>query len=134
MEQTYEQAVEKTVKWWSQKSFKVSLNQNNGDDSQTGGMAFILMNMLSTQTQGDITEGQIQKFEEKLTEILMNMKEKASYHKSLDVDYHPCIQLCEAADFAGITTMCFPCKTRSYIDEKNKVFAAYQYGGKYLEL
>jgi hypothetical protein len=42
--QTLEVAVQKIVKWWSQKAFRTPLNQNNGDNSEHGAMAFMLIN------------------------------------------------------------------------------------------
>lgn len=130
MNQTLEDAVLKTVTWWSDKSFRAVLNQDNG--SGNDGMVHFLLNAVSSKAQIQITEDQIKKFESKLTELLMNAK--SSYDRSLSVDYHPCEKLAVAADYAGINPMCFPCKSNTSIDNNNKAFAKYQYGGEHKEI
>ena len=131
MEQTLEDAVLKTVTWWSDKSFRTVMNQNNGDDADDG-VVNILLNTASMKAKNGITGEQIKKFEDKLTELLMNAK--SSYDRSLSVDYHPCEKLFEAAEFAGINSSCFPCKSCTSIDNNNKAFAKYQYGGDHNEI
>lgn len=133
MKNTYEEAVLKTVLWWSDKAFRTSLNQNNGDNSSQGGMAFMLMNILAMNVQDKITEEQIKKFEEKLTELLIKNKNN-KWERNLNVDYHPCTLLSDAAEYAGINTSCFPCKSSTQIDDQNKVYAKYQYGGDFVEI
>lgn len=128
--QTYEQAVNKTVQFWVEKSFKTLMNQNNGDDSPNGGMVFMLMNMASMSAKKTIDDGKIKLFESKLTELLMSIETESQWRRFLDVDYHPCEILRESATFAGIDTRCFPCKTWTRIENDNSVTAAYQYGGK----
>ncbi|NET30665.1 MAG: hypothetical protein F6K19_01505 [Cyanothece sp. SIO1E1] len=128
MQPNYGDAVEKTVEFWIEKSFRTRLNQNNGDDSSIGGFAFLLMNQLSMKSQDDITEEQIEKFREKLTELLLN---DDSRRVMLDVDYHPCDKLTTAAIHAGIDTTCFPCKTYTAINrEDNTVDAKFTYNGR----
>lgn len=129
--QTYEEAVLKTVMWWSDKAFRTPLNQNNGDDSHQGSMIFMLQNMVSTKAQDTATPEKIKKFENKLTELLMN---KSGYEVILDVDYHPCELLATAATFAGIDTGCFPCKSYTTITKSNEVFAKYQYGNSAVKI
>lgn len=129
--QTYEEAVLKTVMWWTEKSFRTPLNQNNGDNSSAGTMTHMLMNMVASKAQEEITDEKIKKFESKLTELLM----KAERHeRALHVDYHPCSFLFESAKFAGIDSHCFPCKSRTHIDENNRVHAKYQYGNSSVEI
>lgn len=135
MKNTYEEAVLKCVLWWVEKSFHTSLNQNNGDDSTNGGISFMLMNMLSMQAQDSVTPNKIKKFEEKLTELLMAVKDSSNkWDKELDVDYHLCQKLTEAAKYADIDFSCFPIKSWTVIDNDNKVFAKYQYGAEPIEL
>lgn len=129
--QTYEEAVLKAVMWWSDKSFRTPLNQNNGDDSPQGGMMFALMNTVAMKAQETATTEKQKAFESKLTELLMNCDK---YERTLDVDYHPCRLLSEAAKFAGIDSGCFPCKSHTRIDDNNKVFAKYQYGSATVEI
>lgn len=130
--QSLEQAVSKVVKWWSQKAFRTPMNQNNGDDSPNGGLAFMLMNLNASKAQESVSEEKIEKFEAKLTEILLS--ESNSYGRTLDVDYGPCRQLYEAAVHAELDPGCFPCKTVTWIDESNKATAKYQYGGQVVTL
>lgn len=127
--QTFEDAVLKTVMFWSDKSFRTPMNQNNGDDSPNGAMGFMLMNMLSSKAQESITEDKIKSFENKLTELLMGVKNEARWNWELDVDYHPCQMLATAAEFAGLDSSCFPCKTWTRIDQDFNAIASYQYGG-----
>lgn len=125
MTQTYEEAVLKTVMWWNEKAFHSPMNQDNGDDSDIGKMTFLLMNTNSLEAQKSITKEQEKLFEQKLTELLMNCKE---HERILDVDYHPCNFLSQAAKFAQIDTSCFPCKSYTRIDKNNEVFAKHKYG------
>ncbi len=128
--QTFEEAVLKTVIWWSDKSFRTPFNQNNGDGSEHGGLAFLLMNMLSNKSQENITDEKIKVFEEHLAKSLTVYR--VQYPTSsiwLDVDYHPCQMLAEAAEAADLESQCFPCKSSTRLDANNKVFARYQYGG-----
>lgn len=132
MKQTYEDAVLKCVLWWSDKSFRTPLNQNNGDDSPQGSMAFARMNMVALSAQQKVTDEKIKKFEDKLIELLLQAKTR--YEKTLSVDYGPCTLLAEAADFAELEYACFPCKTHSFIEDNNEVYVKYQYGGELVKL
>jgi len=130
MENTFENAVKKVVKFWSEKSFNTPLNQNNGDDSESGGLAFILKNLVASDAQSDVSPDNIEKFETKLTELLYKQKDNR-YKLDLDVDYHPCSVLSEAVDFAGLNEMCLPCKTWTTINMQTfEAKASYQYRGK----
>ena len=131
---TYEEAVEITVKWWSEKSFETLLNQNNGDDSEHGGMAFMLMNMVSVKAQERNTPEMIEKFQTKLKEILLSKKGEGHYGNQLDVDYHPNKILYDACQFSGIDSGCLPIKTFTRIESDNKIRGRYQYGGEWFEL
>ena len=132
--ETYEDAVIKSVMWWSEKSFSTALNQNNGDKSDSGGFGFLLMNMVASHAQNEVTPDKIKKFEEKLTEILLAAKGQGRYANELDVDYHPNRNLQEACQYAEINTFCLPCKTFTYIDNENIVNGRYQYGGEWFKL
>jgi len=134
MKQTYEEAVLKCVMWWSDKSFRNPMNQNNGDKSEQGEMVFVLQNMVSLKAQEKITKENIKKFEEKLTELLLSEKNKAYGRAELSVDYHPCENLFQACKFAEIDSHCLPCKSNSNIDENNRALVKYQYGGQTIEI
>lgn len=131
---TYEEAVDIMVKWWSEKAFDTLLNQNNGDNSPDGGIVWALMNTVSMQAQNTVTSEKKQKFEKKLTEILLNKKGLGRWHNELDVDYHPNDNLYQACKFAGINTLCLPCKTFTFIDKDNSVQGRYQYGGAWFKI
>lgn len=132
---TYEEAVEITIKWWLEKSFETLLNQNNGDDSEHGGMSFMLMNMVSAKAQERNTPEMIDKFKSKLTEILLSKKgEHGIYGNQLDVDYHPNKILHDACNFSGVDAGCLPIKTFTRIEADNMVRGRYQYGGAWFEL
>lgn len=132
--QTFEDAVLKTVMFWSDKSFRSKMNQNNGDNSEHGGMAFMLMNMVSMQAQDDAHESKIKLFEEKLTELLHAEKDNVKYGITLSVDYDPCEILYNAFEYAGLNTRCLPCKTCTIIEKDFSVKAKYQYGNPFVTL
>jgi len=129
--QTFEKAVEKTVNFWIQKSFKTPMNQDNGDNGSSGVTKTMSMNMLAMKSQVGVSDSKIEKFKTKLTELLKSKQEECSRHGiNLSVDYHPCQMLYEASEYAEIETGCFPCKTTSWIDKDNKATASYQYRGE----
>ena len=130
---TYEDAVLKTVLWWSDKSFRTKANQNNGDNTPQGALTFMLMNMRSTNAQDGINDAKIKIFEEELSRLLLSEVVRPD-NLYLDVDYHPCSMLANAAHKAGIDIGCFPCKSHTRIDKNNRVFAKYQYGSSEVEL
>lgn len=124
--QTYEEAVLKTVMWWSEK-IQQPLNQDNGDTSKNGGMAFMLMNMVANNAQESTTPEQIKIFEDTLTKKLMEV-ENNRYRESLHVDYHPDQMLSESASESGINPSVFPCKTWTRIGIENEVSVSFGYG------
>lgn len=132
MKNTYEEAVLKVVMWWSDKSFRTPLNQDNGDKTKQGDMTNMLLSGASLKAQQTITEEKIKKFEEKLTELLMKAANRRE--RELDVDYSPCNTLYEAAKHAGIDSHCFPVKSFTSIEDDNRVFAKYQYGRSPVEI
>ena len=134
IKRTYKEAVEISVNWWIEKSFNSGLNQNNGDNSDTGGIGFLLMNMVSMNAQQEVTPGKINKFKTKLTELLLQKEGKSRYENELALDYHPCELLCLACDYAEINTGCLPIKTFTFINEKNEIEGSYQYGGKFFKI
>lgn len=125
--QTLEDAILKVVMFWSNKSFRTPMNQNNGDDSPNGGMSFMLLNMVAKGAQDEVTPEQITRFEMELSKLLTNAND---FQKTLSVDYGPCELLANAADYAKIGYGCFPCKTVTWISDNNIATARYQYGGK----
>jgi len=132
--QTYEEAVLKIVMWWSEKSFKTPMNQNNGDDSTTEGIVHMMINAISRNIQKDISEDQIKIFEKELTSLLLKKENSPIHEKYLNVDYGPCEILAKACDTAQIDPLILPCKSSTHIDTFNKATASYQYSGKIIEL
>lgn len=126
MKQSYEQAVLKTVTWWGEK-IQSPLNQNNGDNSPNGGMAFLLMNMAAGNAQESITPHKVDIFKTALTDRLMGV-ENEKYLQTLDVDYHPNAFLSESAQIADIDASAFPCKTWTRIGRDNEVEVSMGYG------
>ena len=126
--------ISKLVNWWAELTTTSALNSNNGDNSYAGGLAFLLMNMLAQSKRVTISEDQVSKFKEKLTELIEAELENFDY-LSLGVDYHPDNELSEAASYAGISDLCFPVETNSVINLKtNTVKVSLGYGGKWIEL
>lgn len=131
---TYKEAVELTVNWWAEKSFNTPLNQNNGDSSETGSIAFMLMNMNSMSAQERNTPDKIEKFKAELTKILLDNESDVKRGYTLDVDYHPNKYLSEACELSGVDPSCLPCKTFTGINNENEVEGRYQYGGDWFKL
>ena len=131
---TYEEAVDITVNWWIDKSFKTPLNQNNGDNSETGGTVFMLMNFLSMSVQEKVTDEHIDKFRVELTRLLLEAKGKSRYSTELSVDYDPSALLYQACQVANVPTQCLPIKTFTFINAENEVEGRYQYGGKWFKI
>lgn len=126
IQQTYEEAVLKTVMWWSE-AIQKPINQDNGDTSENGAMAFMLMNMVAGNAQDSITPDKIKSFEDALTKRLLAV-EYRKHEQDLDVDYHPNQILAECANVAGISSSVFPCKTWSRIGAQNEVNVSLGYG------
>jgi hypothetical protein len=130
MVRTYKEAVEIAVNWWVEKSFNTKLNQNNGDNSQQGGLTFILMNTLSLKAQERNTPDKIEKFKTELTKLLLSVENGSTYRRRLSVDYGPNEMLFKACELSGIDISCLPCKTYTIITSENKVEGSYQYRGE----
>ncbi len=132
--QTYQEAVLKCVIWWSDKAFRTNANQDNGTANDAGHITHLLLNMVSMEAQKGITPEKITRFETKLTELLMKCENTKKYDRELSVDYTPCEFLFEAAKFTEIPVHCFPVKSNTFIDDNNRAFAKYQYGGQRVEI
>lgn len=133
MRRTYDEAVKIMVEWWVEK-IQAPLNQNNGDNSENGGMAFSLMNMVSMNAQKEITKDKIEIFKTELTESLLTGKDGGRWSTTLEVDYNPGKKLADACKKAGINSMSLPCKTFTFINNDNEVEGRYQYGGEFFKL
>jgi len=133
--QTYEEAVEKVVNWWAEKSFDIGLNQDNGDTSAQGGFGFALMNMLSIGEQSKVTPEKVMKFKTKFRELLLTDKDFKEWHRIVDVDYHAHGILEEAYNYAEIQTILAPIKSFTRIDKfTNVVYSSFGYRGDHIIL
>lgn len=113
--------------WWADKMQK-PLNQNNGDDSPAGGLAFLLMNMNAGNAQDSISPKKIQRFQDLLVIALKNPDIYTAY---LGVDYHPDDVLYMACATADIDPGCLPIKSSTSINMATGIATGrYQYGGK----
>lgn len=120
------EAVDKVVDWWAKVSFDTLLNQNNGDQSPNGGIAFILMNQLSMRAQSKVTPEKVQVFKDHLRAGILD-----EWNRELHVDYHGDRLLTNALDAAGIDHGCLPIKTYSMINlATNVATASLGYHGK----
>lgn len=126
--QTFQDAALKVAMFWSDK-MRTPMNQNNGDDSQNGGMAFLLMNMVASKAQETITDEKIKIFEETLISEITKLRDDGK-DITLSVDYHPDKELSKACEASSISPSALPCKTVSWIDDNNVATAKYQYGGR----
>lgn len=95
--QTYEQAVQKVVRWWDKKITNI-LNVN-------------------------VSSRQRVIFKDKLTILLLNNPQGIV---RVSVDYDPSENLKEACEFAGIKVICLPIKSITWIvkSEENKVISS----------
>lgn len=129
MKPTKEQ-IEKVAEWWAVRTFDCALNQNNGDDSEHGGLAFMMMNILSMQAKDKAPSDARGKFKAAIVERLS--KGDGYQALLLDVDYHPNEGLATACKLAGIDPAMLPIKTHTQFDnEKGEFIGRYQYGGKF---
>jgi hypothetical protein len=89
---------------------------DNGDKSANGGLAFVLSVMANKNANND--KDTLDKFVDALTTIVMNTESGNEYQvRWLEVDYHPCVALANAATAAGLNIAVWPCKTSVQIFE-----------------
>jgi 2-methylcitrate dehydratase PrpD len=128
-----EKNIELIAQWWADKVTAPSLNWDNGDNSQAGGLTFMLANMLAQQSRNNAPSDAPEKFK---AALIKGLKDSQTYQKSngthipfLNVDYHPCEILAQAAAEAGIDASAFPCKSSTQVID-GKALAACGYGAK----
>jgi hypothetical protein len=120
------------VKWWGNQ-LRHTAKQDVGDD-----MLNLTMTALSPKME--ITEAQIQQFEELLNVDLLNKYKgnwyeddpmRGGYYRTITTDYHPEGFLYNAAIAAGMKACCppFPAKTCMRVDP-DKVSVSCGYGAK----
>lgn len=124
-----EQVIKTAVEWWAKK-LEERAPHDNGDTSITSMFAMSFADMLMKP----VTQEQIDIFKNTLTAKLTDQFDNP-YSLFLSVDYHPCLELSEAAEAAGIPDANFPYKTHMHIDSKlNKISVSDGYAQPYVEL
>lgn len=103
-----EQQIEKAAEWWAKAIRNPKFDM--GDNSPTGGMATMLMLLLSSKNEP--AEDRYEEFKQELASLLRD----PSFHatRGLDVDYHPDSTLQQAADNANVDSSRFPIKTHAF--------------------
>lgn len=100
-----QKAAEVAAKWWTEKVCGV-VRHDNGDPTGASDFANIIADMLSAKV--DRSQGVA--FETALKRIVRDGLDDRGW-VDLDVDYHPCRELADAARLAGVSEYNFPYKT-----------------------
>lgn len=130
MKPTLEQ-IEKVAEWWAVRTFDKALNQNNGDDSENGAMAFILMNMNASNARQSASSDSRESFKRSIIDLL----DKGEMGYTLDVDYSPNEPLRVACNSSGINSGMLPCKTFSLWHSSDCKFRGrHMYGGPWEDI
>ena len=108
---TKEEVIRTAVKWWLDKVCS-KVPHNNGDSNSSSILACLFADMGAE----DVTRSQAIVFDMALTHKIEAMYaenfEKRAYQAfMIGCDYHPCVELYDAAKEAGISEMNFPFKT-----------------------
>lgn len=124
--------VDRAVVLW--KDMLAAPKYDNGDDSPTGGLAFVMMAMMPKNNIPEVLDAFGKALREKLVtpqHYESHGSKWSSYVMSLDVDYWPCKELSEAAQSAGLE-MQFPIKTHMHLyDDRLSVSCGYGAETKY---
>lgn len=115
MSNTEKIAISKIANWWAEQVSSPAANWNNGDDSMTGGAAFLLGNLLAAKSREKITAESIAAFIKELEQTLETGLETSGHIPSLYVDYRPDGNLSVAAERAGVPLDAFPCKSSTSV-------------------
>jgi len=126
----------KAAKWWADQ-LRGHAKLDNGDPTSQGGVTFCMASLLQSKEKEKQTPEQINLFEDKLTEIILNKSikaEKLNMPIWLGCDYGPDQTLSDAAQEAnlklGMTTL--PWKTNMKI--KDNIEVSCGYGAQYVEI
>ena len=117
-----EKNLELMANWWAEQVCKPSLNWNNGDRSESGGMAFILGNLIANKVREKISADTYEKFKKIFVELALNFYADKGYLPGFCVDYHPSAFLAAVAKHCNISEDAFPCKSYTVI-ENNEALA-----------
>ena len=127
---THEEQAKVAAKWWRDRLSETA-KMDNGDQSEMGGMAFVLAMLTHPSLP---SKDSLDKFEETLREATIAGLQNGGFF-TLSCDYDPCIALSDAALVAEIEPRCppFPWKTNMHFHE-NKVSVSHGYGAEYVDL
>ena len=118
----------KAAKWWAD-FLRNPGPMNNGDDSPTGDMMRVMMTLLQDEIVNQFSKEQIDIFEKHLADSIIT-----NDSDWLNVDYHPCLTLSDAATKAGIDVdFILPVKTSMWI-EGDKITVSIGYRGEQREI
>jgi hypothetical protein len=122
--------IEKVAEWWAVRTFDKAWNQDNGDNSETGRMTFLLMNMASNDAYNKAPKGARDKFINAIVESLSSISKEYQGEYTLSVDYDPNVRLGDVCEKAGIGSRMLPCKTFTLWHHDEKKFRGrHTYGG-----
>jgi len=108
---------------------------DNGDTSQHGFLGMALATTLIESDKSKTTDmpNRIEVFRKAITDELIRLRDTPEdgeyFQRWLDVDYHPCRVLSNAADLSGIPHSQFSCKSSVMIDS-DAVVASFGYGAR----
>lgn len=120
------------AEWWADQITTNKMNWDNGDSSESGGMAFLLANMVAMNARQTAPADARNRFIAGFMQTFQNFYKAHNHYPDLSVDYHPCEFLFKAANAAGIDAGAFPCKSHSYLSlTDGKAYAKVGYGKPY---
>ena len=124
---TFDEACQMAADEWARMIFGTHM-QNNGDQSDSGGLAMVLGTLVKDRAKKDYGSEVIDKFRSLIKEhylggCLFEYEDGKKYHDVPDCDYHPSASLRQALKRAGckdddIENMC-PWKTTILIDARD---------------
>ena len=125
------ETAEKAAKWWADQ-LRGNAKLDNGDDSETGGMAMIMATILQSQEKRKRPADAADKFEAALTDALC---EKGGGRFWFGCDYSPDYFLSSVAEKAGVDLgmSSLPWKTSMWIED-NTVRVACGYRAEAVKL
>ncbi len=127
MFQLTEEQIEKAAEWWADRVCKPTFSGLSDEERKDPrNLQYQLAEAMASTLVEPVGSDQRQQFIDALKEELMNPEYNPFW--GLDVDYHPCLTLANAAKKAGIPSTNFPWKTRMRFSEGGVVEAALGYG------
>ena len=123
----YNRLIDRFIMIW--KEFITYPKFDNGDNSETGIMTFLLQSSIQANS-GKPTPEQLEAFGKRLKELLTTPNDRGFYKTHVSTDYGPDATLADAMEFASITSEA-PWKTSTYINvNSNSLSIASGYGAE----